>query len=347
MKKTTSIGSIVLLAVFLLASCAPSSSIKAGSATAESLIKLLPKTAMGVIAIDVHRGITMASVSKMLQDPKAKQKYDELVKMAGIDPMKDLYFIVGGFSASPKGGGQEGGIIVNLKYNKDNFLALMKEKAPGFQSASYNGITIYSNLDGTATKQAMQAAFLDDSNILFGSDAGVKGIIDVYQKKAESVMKNTAMAGFLKKVDKAALAWGAFTLPPDMVKKGIESIPQLKVIEGVTAITTSFDYKLSNYIADIRTIGGTEEQNKNLASALNGFKALGAMLAAKEPAAGDLLNAIEITSGRDFVRLYISISEEAMDKLGKAAQAKVGDMIKFKTEKPAEEKPAEKPEVKK
>jgi hypothetical protein len=276
----------------------------------------------------------------MLQDPQAKQKYDEFVKMAGIDPMKDVYFVVIGIVATPTVTGQEGGgAIVNLKYNKDNFLAVLKEKAPGFQSASYNGVTIYSNLDGTETKSPTRAAFLDDSNILFGTDAGVKGIIDVYQKKAESVMKNTAMAGVLKKVDKAALAWGAFILPPDLVKKGIESIPQLKVIEGVTAITTSFDYRLSNYIADIRTAGGTEEQNKNLASALNGFKALGAMLAAKEPAAGDLLNAIEITSGKDFVRLYISVSEEAMEKLGKAAQAKAGDFMKKKKDAPAEEKP--------
>jgi hypothetical protein len=338
MKKAMSIGSIVLFAVFLM-SCAPSSSIKAGSATAESLIKLLPKTVMGVSAIDVHRGLTMASVSKMLQDPKAKQKYDDFVQMIGIDPMKDVYFVVGGFSAGPKGAGQEGGIIVNLKYNKDGFLALMKAKAPEFKSESYNGVTIYSSLDGGETKQMTRAAFLDDSNIIFGTDSGVKGIIDVYQKRAESVMKNTAMAGVLKKVDKAALAWGAFMLPPDLVKKGIESIPQLKVIEGVTAITMSFDYRLSNYIADIRTAGGTEEQNKNLASALNGFKALGAMLAAQEPAAGDLLNAIEITSGKDFVRLYISISEEAMDKLGKLAQAKAADFIKAKMDVPVEKKP--------
>ncbi len=347
MKKTTSIGSIVLLAVFLLASCAPSSSIKAGSATAESLIRLLPKSAGGVMAIDVHRGMATAAVSKMLQDPKAKQNYDEFAKMAGIDPAKDVYFVVGGFTAAPNGGSQEGGIIVNLKYNKDNFLAVMKEKAPEFQSASYNGVTIYSNLEGTETKQTTRAAFLDDSNIIFGSEAGVKGIIDVYQKKGESIMKNEGMAGVLKKVDKAALAWGAVSVPPDMIKKGIESVPQLKVLEGVTAMTMSFDYRLSNYIADIRTMGGSEEQNKNLASTLNGLKGLGAMMAAQEPAAGDLLNAIEITSGQDFVRLYISISEEAMDKLGKAAQAKVGDMIKFDTDKPAEEKPAEKPEVKK
>jgi hypothetical protein len=243
-----------------------------------------------------------------------------------------------GLTVTPNATSQEGGGIVNLRYNKDGFLAVMKDKAPEFQSESYNGVTIYSNLDGTETKQTTWAAFLDDSNILFGSEAGVKGIIDVHQKKAESVMQNTAMAGVLKKVDKAALAWGAFSLPPDLVQKGIESIPQLKVIEGVTAMTMSFDYRLSNYIADIRTAGGTKEQNDTLASTLNGLKGLGAMLAAQEPAAGDLLNAIEITSGQDFVRLYISVSEEAMDKLGKAAQARAGDLMKIKKDAPAEEK---------
>ena len=95
MKKATSIGSIVLFTVFL-ASCAPASSIKAGSATAESLIRLLPKTTLGVIAIDVHRGMGLASVSKMLQDP-----HDEFIKMAGLDPMKDIYFVVMGLTATP------------------------------------------------------------------------------------------------------------------------------------------------------------------------------------------------------------------------------------------------------
>jgi hypothetical protein len=338
MKKAASIGLIVLFTVFL-ASCAPSSSIKAGSATAESLVRLLPKTTLGVIAIDVHRGMATASVSKILQDPQAKEKYDEFVKLAGIDPMKDVYFVVMGLTATPNAKSQEGGIIVNLKYNKDNLLATMKEKAPEFQSESYNGTAIYSNLDGSATKQTTLAAFLDDSNILFGSEAGVKGIIDVYQKKAESVMKNAAMAGVLKKVDKAAMAWGAFSVPPDLIKKGAESIPQLKVLEGVTAVTMSFDYRLSNFIADIRTIGGTEEQNKNLASTLNGLKGLGAMMGGQEPALADLLNGIEISSGQDFVRLYVSVSEDVMDKLGKAAQAKAGDFMKKKTDAPAEEKP--------
>ena len=114
----------------------------------------------------------------------------------------------------------------------------------------------------------------------------------------------------------------AFIVPPDLIKKGIEADPQLKVLEGVTALMMSFDYKLSNYIADIRTMGGTEEQNKNLASTLNGFKALGAMLAAKEPAAGDLFNAIEITSGKDFVQ---ALHQHFRGSHGKAREGRAGE----------------------
>ena len=337
MKKSTVLGLTVVLAV-VLASCAPSLSIKAGSATAESLMRLLPKSTSGIIAIDIHRGMGLALVSKMLQDPKSKDQYEAFIKIGGIDPMKDVYFVVIGLMATPNGMGQEGGIIVNLKYNKDNLLSVMKAKAPEFQSESYNGVTIYSNLEGSESKRTTRAAFLDDSNILFGSEAGVKGIIDVHQKKAESVMKNEDFKAKLKKVDKSSIAWVAISIPADLVKKGVESMPQLKVLEGVTAVTMSFDYRLSNYIADIRTMGGSGEQNKNLGDTLNGFKGLGAMMGGQEPVVGEFLNAVEVTSGKDFVRLYISVSEELMEKVGKLVQSRLGDFIKINKEKPQEEK---------
>jgi len=337
MKKSTVLGLTVVLAV-VLASCAPSLSIKAGSATAESLMRLLPKSTSGIIAIDIHRGMGLALVSKMLQDPKSKDQYEAFIKIGGIDPMKDVYFVVIGLMATPNGMGQEGGIIVNLKYNKDNLLSVMKAKAPEFQSESYNGVTIYSNLEGSESKRTTRAAFLDDSNILFGSEAGVKGIIDVHQKKAESVMKNEDFKAKLKKVDKSSIAWVAISIPADLVKKGVESMPQLKVLEGVTAVTMSFDYRLSNYIADIRTMGGSGEQNKNLGDTLNGFKGLGAMMGGQEPVVGEFLNAVEVTSGKDFVRLYVSVSEELMEKVGKLVQSRLGDFIKINKEEPQEEK---------
>ncbi|MGZ5469678.1 MAG: hypothetical protein ACXWG5_11030, partial [Candidatus Aminicenantales bacterium] len=146
------------------------------------------------------------------------------------------------------------------------------------------------------------------------------------------------MTGVLKKTDKSGLLWGAFVVPQELIKKGIEGNPQLKVLEGVTALTMSYDDRMNNVTADIRTVGGTKEQNANLASTLNGFKAMGAMFAAQEPAVGELLNGISITSGEDFTDLSISIPRETMVKLGELARSKAGDFMKPKKDAAPEEK---------
>ncbi|RPJ01388.1 MAG: DUF3352 domain-containing protein [Candidatus Aminicenantes bacterium] len=338
MKKTMTFGlALLLTAVFL--SCTPAAGVKSGAAAGEALIKLLPKGTMGVMAVDIQRAMSTDATAKALQDPKSKEKYDEFVKMSGIDPMKDISYVAIGLSGMTAAAAQDGGIIVNLKYDKDRLQGLIKEKAPEATEELYNGVTVYANLDGDKAKQTTQAAFLDDAHIVLGSAKGVRGIIDVHQKKAESMAKNAEMAAILKNVDKSGFAWGAFAIPPELLKKGIEASPQLKGLEGIKAVTMAFDYKMTNFVADIRTLGGTKEQNTNLASMLNGFKAMGAMFAAEEPAVGELLNGITIGSGEDFTRLSINISQDVMDKLGKLAQSKAGDFMKPKKD--------EAPEVKK
>jgi hypothetical protein len=339
MKKASILGMTALLIISITA-CTSTKGIKSGAAAGEALIKLLPKSTMGVMAVDVARAMGTDATAKALQNPMAKEKYDEFVKMSGIDPMKDISYFGFGLVGTPSAAAPEGdgGFIVELKYDKAKLLGVLKEKAPEVKEETYNGVVIYSNLDGGKSKQTTQAAFLDASHIVLGSEKGVKGIIDVHQKKAESVMKNAEMTAILKKVDKSGLAWGAFAIPPDLVKKGIEKQPQLKVLEGVTALIMAFDYKLATFTADIRTLGGTKEQNANLASTLNGFKSLGAMFAAQEPVAGDVLNGIEITSGQDYTSLHISLSQEVLDKLGKVAQSKAGEYIKIKKDEPQEEK---------
>jgi hypothetical protein len=337
MKKAAILGLAVFLAA-VFTSCAPSAGVKSGAAAGEALIKMMPKSSTGVVAVDVQRLMGTEAIIKALQEPKAKEKYDEFVKMSGIDPMKDITYLGVGLIGTPSGAATDGGAIISLKYDRAKLLSLIKEKAPEVKEELYNGVAIYSNIDGDA-KQTTRAAFLDAGHIILGSEKGVKGIIDVQQKKAESLARNAEMAAILKKTDKSGLGWGAFAVPQELLKKGIEANPQLKLLEGVTAVTMSFDDRLNAVIADIRTIGGTKEQNANLASTLNGFKAMGAMLGGQDPAAGEFLNGISITSGADFTDLSINVSHEVMDKIGKLAQSKAGDLMKSKK--------GEAPEIKK
>jgi hypothetical protein len=333
MKKAMTFTLAALLTV-LFASCGSSSGVKSGAAAGEALIKLMPKATMGVMAIDFQLAMSAETTKNALQDPKAKEQIDALVRMSGIDPTKDISYVILGFSGIALGRTPDAAFIVNLKYDEARLRSLIKEKAPEAVEELYGGVAVFSNLDGSG-KQTMRAAFLDATHILAGTEAGVKGVIDVFQKKADSAAKNAELGAALKKVDKTGAGWGAFLIPQDLIKKGIESQPQLKVLEGVTALTMAFDYPLGGFKADIRAVGGTEKQNADLAAALNGFKSLGAMFAAQEPAAGELLNGLAITSGKDFTRIAIELSRETMHKLSQLAQAKADEFMKAKKDAPA------------
>ncbi len=319
MKRHSLVISVMILSAFLV-SCANQGSVKAGSATAESMLQFIPKDARGVIMIDFQRAWATDAGQKALADPKTKAKLGEFIQKSGIDPAKDLYFLAVAMSGAFPTGSTQGVAILNIKYNKDALLAKLKAEAKGLQEETYNGVTIYKNFDGGEAKgESPEGAFLDDSNIALGTDAGLKAVIDLRQKKGESVLKSPEMAAVLKNVNKSAICWMGFAIPAELVKKAAEN-PMLKAVEGVTGITMAFDTMNKDFVADIRTMGGTKEQNTNLANMLTGLKAMGATYASKEPAVGQVLNAIEITSGDNFVKLYARIPADVVEKLQKRAE---------------------------
>lgn len=338
MKNHLRIGLVILIAAGLV-SCAEQGGLKAGTATGKSMLKLIPANARMVIMVDIHRSLTADAVTKALQDEKMKQKYDGFVKMAGIDPMKDIYFLAAGLSGKPAGNEQEGAIILNLRYNKEQLLARLKAAVNNLEEKTYNGLTIYKRVDAAKPgKIAPAGAFLDDSNIVLGNDKTVRAVIDVYQKKADSVDKSPEMKKLFKAVNMSANVWAVIAIPQEMVKLAAEKNPMLKDLVGLTGLTISFDYAIGNLVAEIQGLGGTKDQNKALADKLTGLKGMGSLVAAKQPLLGDVLNRVEISSGADNVKVYASLPQELLDKVQKMAQEKLGGMVQVNPQAPKEEK---------
>jgi len=269
--------------------------------------------------------MTSEGVTKALQDPKNKEKLDEFVKMSGIDPTKDIYYAGGAIIGAPTGSAQ-GAALITLKYDKAKLQALIKQKAPGAKEELYKGLTVYSNIDGD-NKQTTRAAFLDATHIVIGTEAGVKGVIDASKTKADSLVKSADMAALLKRADQSGMVWGAIAVPQDLLQKAMASNPQFKMLEGVTGLILSFNEKLDGIGIDLKTIGGTKEQNTSLAQTVNGFRALGAMAGDKEPLVGQLLNGVAITSGADYTEVAINIPRDVLDKLGEMAKSKAGQFM--------------------
>jgi len=317
MKKITVISIVFIFALFCFISCEKKPAApEAGTAKAEDMLSLIPVNAQGVFCVDIHKAMSTEVVTKAIKEDKNYKKYEEFIEKTGIDPQKDIYLIVGAMTAGAEPKKQKGVGIINLKYNKDTILAFAKEKAAEEEQElteeEYNGIMIYTwkeeNGEGSLS-------FIDDSNIVIGNKSEVKSVIDVLQKRAENVSKNEDLSALIAKANKAAMFWGAILIPPEAMEEAASENPFLSNLQAVNAISLYFDYENRNILAEIKVMSSDESKNKQVADAITGLKAFGAMAAAQKPEIGELMDTIEISSGTDHVKIFASIPEELIIKL--------------------------------
>jgi hypothetical protein len=319
MKKSTVIVLMIVCALFSALSCAKATAPKAGSAKAQDMLSLLPQEAQGVIVIDVNRIMQTAAATKAIAENKKKEDYEKFIQETGIDPQKDVFYFVGAVMGAIGPKTKDGVALVNLRYNKDKLLALLKKERGEIATTEYNGFTIY-QVPEKDEKKPVSGAFLDDSNIIFGTDLAVKKVIDVSQKKAPNIYKSEQLPALLKGMNMAAMVWGGMMIPPDTLKQASAQNPMLGTFADIKSIVISFDYKNSNVLAEIKAMSAVEAKNKQMADALTGFKALGAAAAAKEPQLGELLNKIEISSTADYVKITANIPEDLIQSLSQKAK---------------------------
>ncbi len=372
MKKFAVIGIAVIFALCSFTSCEEGLFVsKAGPVNAENALKLIPKDVMAVFFIDTQRLMTIDFINNLINEKESDETSDELTDFqefkakTGIDPAKDINFIVVAIKEKTEKGKKEGVGIINLTYNKDLLLSTIKEelakekedehekKAEGEEGEEehelieeeYNGFTIYTIREdceeeeeeehgeeekehGKKHEKGGSFSFLDDSNIAVGNENSVKSVIDVLQKKKENVFKNEGFSSLLTKIDKEAIFWGAAFIPTDAIKEAISEKPELVILEAVNAASVSLDYKNKNIIADIKIMSNDPTKNQELADNLNGYKSLGALIQIQDLNMAEILDRIEITSFPDHVNIYTSFPEDLPQTI----------IDKLKMEKTKEEK---------
>ena len=319
MKKITTLSLALVLLLFGIAACKKAGPPAAGSATATDMLSMIPKSAQGVVVLDVHAALNTAFVDKMLKEGEDKQKYLDFIKDTGIDPQKDIYLAVIGLMGTGWLNNASPAIVVNLKYYKDKLLAKLKEKATNVTEEVYEGLTLYT-VPEADDKKPMTGVFYDASNIILGEAKDVKAVIDVVKKGGENILKNETLSALLKSADKSAIVWAAVAFPPDMMKSVAAQNPMASSLENMKSLLVALNYKNKAIQIEIKGMGGDAEKNKQTAEALNGLKALGAMASTEKPEIGELVNKIEVTSSAEFVKIAANFPEELLTKLGATAK---------------------------
>jgi hypothetical protein len=266
--------------------------------------------------VDVNKAMSTEFANNMIKDDENYQKYLDFVEKSGIDPQKDIYYVALGIAGDLEGEDQEGVAVVNMKYDPEALLGLIKEKAAEeeqeIQEEQYEGHTVYKMWE---EGKPVELSFIDESNIVAGNGIHVKSVLDVLNKKKDNVFKNEELSAILDKTNKDAMLWGAILLPAETMEKAASSNPMMGALKSISAIALYFDYKNQNLLAEILAMSPDADSNKQVAEALTGIKSFGAMAAGEKPEIGELLNAIQITSGDDHVKIFAEVPEALIQKL--------------------------------
>ena len=313
MKRTTILVLVLGLMFIGATACSTGDTAKAGSAKPEDVLKYLPVEAQGVFFVDIHRAMQTDLANKLIQEDDNYEEYLKFVEGSGIDPTKDIFYVAMGILSCGLGSNQEGAAVLNLRYDKDKALAMIKEKVEAeITTEDYNGVTVYSpemDEDGVF-------AFLDASNVVIGNGGSVRSCIDVMQKTKDNVFKNEALAGVLDRADKDTIFWGAMLVPKEDMAKAAEGNPQLKPLQNMNALVLNFDHKNAMVTVKIKAESDDPDANKQIADMLNGLKAMGAMMIPEDkPELGDLLNSVTVSHAADHVLIDASIPDEVLAQL--------------------------------
>jgi hypothetical protein len=324
MKRFIAFNLVICLALFSFTACEKKAAApKAGTSKAQDILGMIPAEVMGVFFVDVHRAMTTEVARKTIQEQKDYQKYQEFIEKTGIDPQKDIYFLAAGIMKGTGGDNQEGVGVVNLKYDKDAIFSLIKakveEEGQELMEEQHENFTIYK---AWAEDESGAFSFIDDSNVVVGTEGPVKAVLDVLGNKKDNVFKNAKLSALIDKTNKDAMFWGAMLVPPEAMEQAASENPMMSAMKEIESVALYFDYKNQNMIAEIMAMSPNAESNKKVAEALNGIKAFGGMAAAEKPEIGELLNKIEITSTDEYVKIYASIPEELINKVKEIASAK-------------------------
>lgn len=321
-KKRLALALIVPILVFGLFSCKKKEAVPvAGEAKPADMLNLLPQESQAVFFANVAKMMNLKAVNEAIQKEESYQKYQEFIQQVGIDPQKDVFYACGAMISAPEGEKQNGMGVVNLKYDKEkvlNFIKTQAEKEEAgeiqIQEEDYNGVTIYTG-PSKENEEPGSFAFLDESNIIVGTKAGVQSVIDVAQGKKPSCKANENLMNLLANVNQEALFWGGGFFPAKAMDKAAAQNPMMANLKAIKAGTVSFDYANQTYGGEIKIFSDDEQKVKQLADFINGLKAMGAMAAAQKPVFGELLNNIQISPEPDKVVISIQLTEDLIQRL--------------------------------
>ncbi|MDD8031080.1 MAG: hypothetical protein PHQ25_03680 [Acidobacteriota bacterium] len=308
---------LMLALIISLFSCRPGPKIPvAGQARGQDMLTLLPAETSAFIVANWNQIMNQRLVQKAIAEEKELQPYRQKAE-AFFNPEQDLFFVALAMTGEIKKPLENLVLLTNLKYDQQK---LVPESDPDSTLKNYEEIPYFPFIETEGFEACL--AFLDDSNLALGSEKAIKKVIDTYKGKTPNLLSQPEIKPYLKDINMNALTFTWLTLPAELLREETSENPVLQLAKKVRYISSFSDYRQPNYLTELKVYAEDKKDHQQIAETLTGLKALGLGLSGETPEIGQALDSLEITSSEKYVKIFISLNEELLEKLKRTWQEK-------------------------
>jgi hypothetical protein len=247
------------------------------------------------------------------------KKYQEFVKLTGVDPKKDISGLAVGFYVDEnnvRNTKPDFIFVTAVKYDKTKVLESVKKKGGELKEETYEGVKVYNaNKEGND----ITIVFIDNAHIIFASPSVVKKAVDLFKGKGKSILQNDKQKTYVNMLDKKALFAVVYNIPKTLrVKKNV-GMGQFNFTKAECFLGSAWRTS-STFEVDLKLLSKDKVANDGMKNLLNMAKGFGA----SQPDYKELLDAIQINSDENMLNITMSVTDAFIEKMKAKAKAKFG-----------------------
>jgi hypothetical protein len=313
---------VISILVLLGISCAGAvmvlyNSVRASVQSFPEALNSIPSDYQFVFGINVQKLTGSSAFAKLQQNRQVGKELQSFVEKTGLDPQRDISYLVGAGRAN--GSVRNEGIVIAVgQFNKDRIVSFIRSKsAPTeLQYGSASLLMIPDTKTNAAPDKGI--AFLSEREIALGDLNSLKAALDIRGKENESILSNETMAPLIRSISPDDMLWFAgdaasvLAKAPATVPLG-QSASSIKSFVGTLNIGDAVTGKIT-------AIAVNADSATKLADAIRGLIALGQLTGNQHPELKTLLGGLAVSQNATEVTLGLNFPPELLDRIGQSGK---------------------------
>ncbi len=280
----------------------------------------LPRDVQAVFGMNVQKFVA-SPVYAQFQKTHGEEigkNLAEFIAKTGVDPTKDVLYVVAGGSLGSERKGT--GVVIAVatgRFNKDTIVSFIKSQVVPIP-VDYDGATVLMIPEKNGEKLEKGIAFLSDAEIALGDLDSLKAVLDVRFRRADNISRNPTLGPLIDSLNPTEMFWFAGDAASILSKAPAQTnTPLGGNISAIVNVVGTLN--LDDAVRGKITVTAKDKASAGkLADVARGFIALGQLATEQDPNLTALLNGVSIaTDAKEETKLHLVVNFpfELLEKL--------------------------------